>query len=181
VLTALDGVLFRSMTTNGLLLERHLDALVTARPDKVHVSIHFPEDAREVERVISQVHLLHSRGIRSGINLLVERSKLTAATATAQRIAAADIAPDRVMFLPRRGSDTPSPRELAGVAGVRHFQSKTCLLGCAKSPRFASIAWDRTVAWCSYTTSRRALPSLDHAGLLRALDGLDLAFCGVAA
>ncbi len=30
------------MTTNGLLLDAELAALVTSGPDKVHVSIHFP-------------------------------------------------------------------------------------------------------------------------------------------
>ena len=37
----LDGVIFRSMTTNGLLLEEPtLDRLEALRPEKVHVSIH---------------------------------------------------------------------------------------------------------------------------------------------
>jgi hypothetical protein len=54
----------------------------------------------------------------------------------------------------------------------------TCLRGCARSERFAAVAWDRQVAWCSYTSARRPLPTLDHAGLIAALDGLGLTFCG---
>ncbi len=42
ILAALEGTIFRSLTTNGLLLEGEaFDRLVRARPDKVHVSIHF--------------------------------------------------------------------------------------------------------------------------------------------
>jgi hypothetical protein len=79
-----------------------------------------------------------------------------------------------------RGRDTPTAAEVADVAGGRPFQSMTCLGGCGKSPRFCSVAWDRTVAWCSYTTARRPLGPATHAGLLAALDGLGLNFCGGA-
>lgn len=40
-----------------------------------------------------------------------------------------------------------------------------------------SVAADRTVAWCSYTRTRRRLDALTHAALTRALDGLGLAPC----
>src|SRR5215475_4797294 len=45
ILHDLRGVLFRSLTTNGLLLrdETVVARLAHAAPDKVHVSIHFPE------------------------------------------------------------------------------------------------------------------------------------------
>jgi hypothetical protein len=64
------------------------------------------------------------------------------------------------------------------VAGDLPFQSMTCLAACGKSPRFCSIGWDRSVAWCSYTVTRRPLTALTHAALTAALDGLGLAFCG---
>jgi hypothetical protein len=76
-----------------------------------------------------------------------------------------------------RGGDTPTPRELGQVAGSPRFQSMTCLMGCAANPRFASIGWDKTVAWCSYTVTRLPLPTLDHAGLLATLRPLPLATC----
>jgi len=50
VLAATRGLLFRSITTNGLLLDGALDALAAAAPEKVHVSVHQPEDAAEVAR-----------------------------------------------------------------------------------------------------------------------------------
>jgi MoaA/NifB/PqqE/SkfB family radical SAM enzyme len=179
VLEALRGVLFRSMTTNGLKLEGdRLDRLAEAAPDKVHVSIHFPERESEVARVIRQVGELAGRGIRSGINLLVSRSNLEAATRAAAAARDAGIGNDRIVYLPMRDQDTPTPDEVAAVAGRQPFQSMTCLKGCGKSPRFASIGWDRTVAWCSYTEARRPLEDPTYNGLTSALDGLELAFCG---
>jgi MoaA/NifB/PqqE/SkfB family radical SAM enzyme len=47
VLASLRGLLFRSLTTNGLLLdEERTLALLAAAPDKVHLSIHFPATPR---------------------------------------------------------------------------------------------------------------------------------------
>src|SRR5262245_52397874 len=90
VLRDLDGTLFRSVTTNGLSLQGDaIDRLVAARPDKVHISIHFPERATEVDRVITQVTDLAARGIKSGINFLVTRTNLPAARTAAARVRAA--------------------------------------------------------------------------------------------
>jgi sulfatase maturation enzyme AslB (radical SAM superfamily) len=179
ILHELDGTLFRSLTTNGLLLDGDtFDRLVAARPNKVHVSIHFPDRANEVNRVIGQVNELAARGVKSGINLLVTRSNLPAARHAAGRVRDAGIGNDRIVYLPMRGRDTPTPNELAEVAGKTPFQSMTCLAKCGPSPRFASVGWDKSVAWCSYTVSRRPLPALTHAGLTAALTDLGLEFCG---
>jgi MoaA/NifB/PqqE/SkfB family radical SAM enzyme len=179
VLHRTRGILFRSMTTNGLRLDGEmLDRLVAASPEKVHVSIHFPERAAEVRRVIRQVRELDGRGVRSGINLLVARSNLEAARRAADSVRAAGIGNERIVYLPMRGRDTPTPEQLAEVAGRRPFQSMTCLMACGPSPRFCSIGWDKTVAWCSYTETRRTLPELSYRGLVASLAGLGLAFCG---
>ncbi|MBO0698383.1 MAG: radical SAM protein [Zavarzinella sp.] len=179
ILERLDGTLFRSLTTNGLLLHGDtLDRLVAAKPNKVHVSIHFPDRANEVTRVIGQVNDLAARGVKSGVNFLVTRSNLPAAREAAQRVRDAGIGNDRIVYLPMRGRDTPTPNELAEVAGKTPFQSMTCLTKCGPSPRFASVGWDKSAAWCSYTVSRRPLPSLTHAGLVAAMTGLGLEFCG---
>ena len=181
VLSRLDGVMFRSMTSNGLLLHGDvIDRLVAARPDKVHLSIHFPEREAEVRRVVSQVKELTSRGVRSGINFLVARAKLESAARAAAWVRGQGIGNDRMVYLPMRRSDTPTPEEMGRVAGTMKFQSMSCLMACAASPRFVSIAWDRTVGWCSYTVERRRLRTLTHAGLVEALDRLGLAFCGSA-
>jgi molybdenum cofactor biosynthesis enzyme MoaA len=178
VLRRLRGTLFRSITTNGLLLHGEtLDALLDAAPDKVHVSIHFPERAAEVQRVVRQVTELADRGIKSGVNFLVARSNLDAAAQAAEQVRAAGIGNERIVYLPMRVTDTPTPAEVARVA-VGKFQSMSCLMACAKSPRFCSIGWDRKAAWCSYTETRVPLPELSYRGLAAALDGLGLKFCG---
>src|SRR5262249_50913615 len=145
------------------------DQLIAAAPDKVHVSIHFPERGDEVNRVIGQVKALEANGVRSGINLLVCRSKLAACAATAARLHDCGIENDRIVYLPMRMTDTPSASEVSRVAGDGPFQSMTCLATCGRSPRFCSIGWDKTVAWCSYTRSRRYMKSLTHQGLIEAL------------
>lgn len=177
VLDQLAGIVFRSFTTNGLLLDQNLDRICDASPDKVHVSVHFPGRKAELSRVIRQVRALADAGISSGVNLLVRRSEVTEAQIATQRFYDSGIGPERIVFLPMRGDDTPTPKELGRVAGRSGFQSMTCLTGCAASPRFASVGWDKRVGWCSYTTSRRTMRSLDHAGLSAALQGLGLATC----
>ncbi|MBI5175943.1 MAG: radical SAM protein [Candidatus Obscuribacter sp.] len=178
VLQKLKGRLFRSLTTNGLLLEESLAQLKRAAPEKVHVSIHFPHDHKEVERVALQVRMLADAGIKSGVNLLVARSWLEEARWAAEYLFQQGIGNERIVYLPMRMSDTPAPEELAKVAGSRNFQSMTCLSACGISERFCSIAADKSAAWCSYTTARRVLPELTHNGLRRALAGLPLIFCG---
>ncbi len=176
VLHALRGVLFRSLTTNGLLLDASFERLVATEPDKVHISIHAPESTREVSRVLAQVRALERAGVRSGVNLLVRASRLEQARAAAATLHEAGLGNDRIVYLPMRGQDTPSSTELAWVAGPR-FQSMTCLGACGKSERFASVAADRTVAWCSYTRSRCRLASLSYGALVQGLAGLGLSSC----
>lgn len=178
VLDRTRGTLFRSLTTNGLLLEKAWRDLVRAAPEKVHVSIHFPGDRSEVARVIEQVSALARAGVRSGVNLLVRRSELDVAAEAARSLRGAGIGNERIVYLPMRGTDTPGPEEVARVAGSERFQSMTCLAACAKSPRFCSVSWDKRVAWCSYTDEKRPLRALTHEALLAALLGLEVVFCG---
>lgn len=176
-LAALRGRAFRSMTTNGLLLDGPWIArLVDAAVDKVHVSIHMPGDHDEVTRVIAQVHALAAAGIKSGINLLVRASQLPHAARAAAEARASGIANTRLVYLPMRGRDVPTPAQVAQVA-AEPFQSTSCLTGCAKSERFVSIGADRTVAWCSYTVARHPLSSPSYAALAAALTDLGLIDC----
>jgi len=87
------------------------------------------------------------------------------------------------MYLPMRGKQgqlTPTPEDVARIAGGGPFQSMSCLTRCGPSPRFCSIDADKRVAHCSYTTERRRLATLDAAGLQAALTGLGLAHCSLA-
>lgn len=179
IVTNLRGILFRSITSNGLLLQGdRLTELIAAAPDKVHLSIHFPERDREVNRVIFQVKQLIAYGIRSGVNLLVSRSNLEAAKNAAAKLHRSGIKNDRIVYLPMRGFDTPTPQQIAKVAASKHFQSMSCLLNCGKSPRFCSISWDKKVAWCSYTSDRGSLKELTANSLEAALTDLSVSFCG---
>ncbi len=178
VFTRLKGVLFRSMTTNGLLLNEFMDKLVAAAPDKVHISVHFPDDHDEVNRVIEQVKLLAAKGITSGINLLVAKTYVEAAKSAAEKIRSNGIDNKRIVYLPMRINDTPTPAMVAQVAGANAFQSMSCLTACKRSPRFCSIGWNKTVAWCSYTESRAKLTELSYSGLVNSLKDLGLKFCG---
>lgn len=178
-LTALRGAAFRSLTTNGLPLRDPavFDALVAAAPDKVHVSIHFPGRAPEVERVVAQVVALADAGVTSGVNLLVRSTELDAAASAARALHDAGVGNERIVYLPMRGAqDTPTPAQVAAVAGGK-FQSTWCLSNCEKSARFVSVGADRRVGWCSYTTARRVLARPDHKALVEALDGLPLRYC----
>jgi len=117
VLAALRGLAFRSMTTNGLLLDDEVVArLAAAAVDKVHVSIHTPQDRDEVTRVIANVGALAAAGVRSGVNLLVRKSRLDAARDAARALHDAGIANERIVYLPMRGTDVPSPNDVALVA-----------------------------------------------------------------
>lgn len=169
--------LFVSVTTNGLLLDRQMARISDFSPDKTYVSIHEPSCAKEVSRVIRQVLALRRIGLVSGVNLLVRRSELDESAAVRTELWRSGITNDAITYLPMRGQDTPTPEELGRVAGGP-FQTMTCVRDCAPSPRFASVGADRTIAYCSYTQTRRTLESLDAAGVVRALDGLGLAFCG---
>jgi len=165
VLAALRGTIVRSLTTNGLHL-RPVDV------EKIHISIHA---ASETERVIAQLETLSRT---SGVNLLVRKSRLGETSESVRKLHAAGIGNDRIVYLPMRGSDTPSAEDIARIAGPK-FQSMTCLSACGKSPRFVSIGADKTVAWCSYTVSRRPLERPTYVSMLRALRGLDLVPCDV--
>ncbi len=188
VLDALRGVMFRSFTTNGLPLEKDstlATRIAVARPDKVHVSIHAPENPREVARVCKQVTELRELGVDTGVNLLVRKSRLTEARAAARSLWGAGIKNDRITYLPSRGipDETPTPLELSTVAsdnGTKApFQSMSCLRECGRSERFVSIAADRTVAFCSYTVSRRPLRALTYSAILEAI-GADDTLLGLA-
>jgi sulfatase maturation enzyme AslB (radical SAM superfamily) len=178
VLHELRGLLHRSITTNGLLLDTPwITALAQTGLEKVHVSIHFPERDEEVTRVIEQVRELESAGIRSGVNLLVGRQNREAARKALEQIHTAGIGPERVILLPMRLHGAPTPEDVAWVAGGQPFQATSCLTRCSPSPRFVSIDCNKEVGWCSYTQERRRLAELTWRALCNALAGLGLKSC----
>lgn len=65
-----------------------------------------------------------------------------------------------------------------GLALYTAWQVMTCLQGCAQSPRFASVHYDKTAACCSYATSRGRLVQPDFQSLATLLRALGLRFFG---
>lgn len=178
VLGELRGVLYRSLTTNGFLLDEAMTKrLASTGLEKAHVSIHFPERPGEIAMTIEKVNLLEEHGIRAGVNLLVSNQQLPAAALAARRLHEAGISNDRIIYLPMRLANQPTAGQIAQVAR-QPFQSTTCLKGCSPSPRFVSLDCQKQAAWCSYTKARRSLGNMTHAGLLAALDGLKIKYCG---
>ena len=143
----------------------------------MHVSIHFPEREVEVDRALRLVKALEQCGIAGGVNLLGASGNVASAKEAYAKLGAEGLQPDQIVLLPMKGTLGPTPSELATVAGSVNFQSMSCLLGCAASPRFASVGWDGRVAWCSYTDSRRQLPEYTYEALSAVLADLDLRTC----
>lgn len=178
VIEALRPHCYLTMTTNGLLLDRPetMTRLASSAPDKVHISIHYPERASEVERVVRQIRMLQTTSIKPGVNLLVTTETLEPAR-TAYSTLREILAPDQIILIPLRYGRTPSPRALSFVAGGKPFQSPSCILGCRAPEGFCSVSWDKRVARCSYSPAKTPLPSLDYAGVCAALDATRFASC----
>lgn len=179
VIAGLSPRMAVTVTSSGLLLTNAmLQRLAGAGLRKVTLSIHFPEKAHEVERIAQQYAKAEAAGIPAAVNLLVPQSRLVAARGAVATLRKASIPLERITLLPMRQRDTPTPKEIAWVVEEQPFQSMACLCKCGATAGFATVAADRTAAWCAFTESRRRLRALTFAALAEALDGLEVAFCG---
>lgn len=182
LLEAIRGVrVFKSMTTNGQRLTPVGATFLRPFIDKIHVSIHFPENWKEVTRVVMQVLGLEALGFKSGINFLVKGRNIEAEKKAVRYIRDAEIASDRVVFLPLRGPGIDVDHEVfKAVANILSpkFQSTWCLTECKKSDRFVSIDWEGKVGWCSYTPAKTRMRDFTHAGMMEALLSKELIYCG---
>lgn len=178
VIDALYPMCYLSITTNGLPLmkEETWAMLMLHKPDKVHVTIHNPDDLNEVDRVMAQVEDLGAAGIKPGVNLLVGADKVEAAGVVYGRLNEI-LCADQVIVIPQRFSNTPSPRQLSMVAGGKPFQSPSCLLGCKRPSDFVSVSWDKKVNSCSYASGKESLSTLDFEGLTDALERVNWKSC----
>lgn len=183
LLAQLKGKIFRSFTTNGLkLTPETIKKLQDVKPDKIHISIHFPEKQKEVTRVKNQVLELEKLGLVAGVNMLVEKHKLKEVQDATKALSEAGIGLNKIIFLPlkqtKNEADLTTAPDILKITEGKNFQSMSCLKACGKSPRFCAIGWDKHVSWCSYTSARNPLKSLDAKGLHQALEKLDLIYCG---
>ena len=178
IIDALYPLCYLSITTNGLPLthEELWDKLMLHRPDKIHITIHNPNNETEVKRVITEIERLKGTDIKPGVNLLVGADKIEDARSVYHRLTTS-INADQIIVIPQRFSNTPTPKQLASVAEGKPFQSPSCLLGCKRPTDFVSVSWDKKVNFCSYAPNKERLNSLDFKGLTDALEKIDWKSC----
>ncbi|MDD4848882.1 MAG: radical SAM protein [Bacteroidales bacterium] len=179
VIKALQPLAYLSITTNGLPLE-HAEVwqqLEACRPDKIHVTIHFPDNATEVARVISLIKRLQSKtDIKPGVNLLVSANTIEYCKNVFSQLRNI-LSPEQIILVPQRFANTPTPAQLSSVSGGEPFQSPSCLLQCTRPQNFASVSWDKRVNSCSFAGGKEKLTSLDYNGLSAALDRVKFGSC----
>lgn len=171
VIDALYPKCYLSVTSNGLPLENKeiWEMQDKHKPDKIHLTIHQPDNEAEVLRVERQVQQIASIGIKPGVNLLVGADKIASVKSVYERLGKL-LNNDQIILVPQRFSNTPTPKQLASVAGGKPFQSPSCLLKCQRPANFCSVSWDKKVNSCSFAPNKVPLETLDYAGLVKALE-----------
>ena len=171
VIDALYSKCYLSVTSNGLPLENPQiwKMLTEHKPDKIHLTIHHPDDDSEIRRVKRQLQSIGQLGIKPGLNLLVGADKIEYAKTVYEHIGRI-LSPDQVILVPQRFLNTPTTKQLASVAGGKPFQSPSCLLKCQRPLDFCSVSWDKKVSSCSFSQSKVPLETLDYKGMVKALE-----------
>ena len=179
IMSALAPMLFVSVSTSGLPLKNMetWQKLLQNKPDKIHFSIHDPENGDEIDNALHFIDLLRGERVKAGINLLVSSDKIPATKALARRLAEAGISRKEIIFIPRKFALQPTPQQIAEIAGDEPFQSPSCLAACRPSERFCSLSWDRRVNFCSYSPSKAALREISYKGIMDALNSITFKSC----
>lgn len=166
IISALTPHLFVSVTSNGIpLRESSVWAkLLQYKPDKIHITIHDPQNTEEAYMALQLVLQLRKEDIRSGINLLVSADKMKETKRMFQLLERRGISRQEIILIPRKYSLQPTTQELSEIAGNQPFQSASCLTMCQKSHCFASISWDKQINFCSYSPSRVPLQEFSYKG-----------------
>lgn len=170
VIDALFPLCYLSITSNGLPLEDEQvwRLLETHKPDKIHLTIHQPDNEAEVSRVENRLQDIGNLGIKPGLNLLIGADKVEYAKEVYARISNI-LQSDQIILVPQRFSNIPTSKQLASVAGGKPFQSPSCLLRCQRPANFCSVSWDKKVNSCSFASGKEPLETLDYNGLEQAL------------
>lgn len=178
VIDALYPLCYLSVTSNGLPLEDEgvWQKLQKCKPDKIHITIHQPDNEKEVQRVESLLPRIESIGIKPGLNLLVGADKVEAAAIVYNRMMKI-LKSDQIILVPQRFSNTPTSKQLASVAEGKPFQSPSCLLKCQRPTNFCSVSWDKKVNSCSFAPNKEPLETFDYNGLIKALDAVKWEKC----
>ena len=170
VIDALYSQCYLSVTSNGLPLEDSIvwEQLNLHKPDKIHLTIHQPDNKAEVERIEKRLQEIEKLGIKSGLNLLVDANKIEYAKVVYAQMTRM-LKRDQIILVPQRFVNTPTPKELASVAGDKPFQSPSCLLKCQRPTHFCSVSWDKKVNSCSFASGKQSMEVLCYNGLITAL------------
>lgn len=170
VIDALYTQCYLSVTSNGLPLEdtKIWEQLQLHKPDKIHLTIHQPDNDEEVSRVEKRLIEIGSIKIKPGLNLLVGADRVENAKYVFARLSKY-LKSDQIILVPQRFSNTPTPKQLASVADGKPFQSPSCLLKCQRPVNFCSVSWDKKVNSCSFASGKESLETLDYNGLEQAL------------
>ncbi len=178
IIAALQPLVYLSVTTNGLKLqdEKFFEKVTATPPDKIHITIHFPDNEKEVSRVIKTLEKLSKTDITPGVNLLVNSNKTDVCKQVYENLLTF-LTPKQIILIPQRFSDTPTPKQLATIAGGKPFQSPSCLLKCAPPQDFCSVSWDKKVNFCSYAAGKQPLQTHDYQGLMSALERVKFGSC----
>ena len=180
IIKTLQPLVYLSVTSNGLPLENPeiFDKIKQNSPDKIHITIHFPDNAAEVERVIKMLEkLIKETSVTIGVNLLVNATKIDSCRRVYAQLTEGLLTPKQIILVPQRFSQTPDAKMLLSVAGGQPFQSPSCLLKCTPPENFCSVSWDKKVNFCSYAKGKQPLETLDYQGLTRALDKIKFGSC----
>lgn len=178
----IDGIkdeLYTTVTSNGLRLEdeNYFQKFTKHLPDKIHLSIHCPDDEEEVSRVVRMVKRLEDYSVKSGVNLLVSTKTLEAAKTALAKLEKNGIGRNRVIILPMKYQLSPTLEQIKEITEGRPFQSPSCLLGCKRPEHYCSVTWDKKVCPCSYSPSKVGLEELSFKGLLGALSKVRFESC----
>ena len=144
------------------------DAGISTDTTDFGMAFHQPDNETEVARVEQRLQAIATLGIKPGLNLLVGADKVDAAKRVYARMSKV-LKNDQIILVPQRFSNTPTPKQLAAVAGGKPFQSPSCLLRCQRPENFCSVSWDKKVNSCSFAPGKVPLQTLDYSGLVSAL------------
>lgn len=178
IIDAIRPFAYLSVTTNGLplLKETVWQALLSHKPDKIHITIHNPDNDKEVQRVFEQLRNLSETDITVGVNLLVASDKIKYCNSAYAKLRTM-LSPKQIILVPQRFSVTPTPKQLAYVTSNELFQAPSCILGCKIPKNFCSVSWNKKVNFCSYADGKQPLESLTYQGIIDALDRVVFQSC----
>ena len=178
IIRALYPLCYLSITSNGLPLDNPeiKKELRQFKPDKIHLSIHYPDNNKEINRIERQIKLIESLDIKPGVNLLISKINIISAQKVYHRLKKI-MSEDQIILVPIRSQDIPLPHQLLNITEGKPFQSPLCLLGCRKPENFCSVSWDKKANWCSFAKDKKPLRDLSFKGLIQALSLIQFSSC----